>query len=64
MIKVVKVVMWFILLMVVLNTGFNMLNAQVTMVNIIGVLLILAYVALSIETRCFTIKFKKEKDGK
>lgn len=59
MIKVVKVVIWFILLMVVLNTGFNMINAQVTMVNIIGVLLILAYVAFSIETRCFTIKYKR-----
>lgn len=59
MIKVIKVVMWFMLLMVVLNTGFSMINASFAIANFIGVLLILAYIALSIKTRCFTIKYKR-----
>lgn len=60
MIKAIKVAMWFIMLMAVLTMGFRMISAPDTMVNIIGVLFLISFIALSVSTKCLTtITFKR-----
>lgn len=60
MIKTTTVAVWFIMLMAVLTMGFKMISAPDTMVNIIGVLFLIVFTALSVQTKCLTtIRFKR-----
>ena len=51
---------WFVIMMILLNGSFILISSPNTIENIIGFIIIAAFVILSIRTRCFTnIKINK-----
>lgn len=57
----IKIAIWFMTTMYVISLGLDMVSAPSTIENIIGFFMVIAMALLSIKTRCFTIKLKKEK---
>lgn len=58
---VAKVALWFILFLVLLGVGFEMVSKPSTIENVIGFFAVVAIVVISIKTRCLTtIKFNKK----
>lgn len=59
--KIIKVSIWFIIFIVLLNVTFNMVSSSNTVENIIGFLTIVGMIFLSYKTKCLTIiKFKRK----
>lgn len=57
----IKIAIWFILFMVLLTLGLNMVSEPNTIENVIGFFIIVTIVLISIETKCLTlINFKKK----
>lgn len=56
-----KVFIWAILSLILLDISYTLINAPSTIANIIGVTLIFIGIMISIKTRCFT-QFKNKKD--
>ena len=58
---VVKVAVWFVIFIVLLTLGLEMISAPNTIENVIGFFMIVATLYLSIKTKCLTIiKFNKK----
>jgi len=58
---VVKVAVWFVIFIVLLTLGLEMISAPNTIENVIGFFMIVAILYLSIRTKCLTIiKFNKK----
>lgn len=56
---VIKVIVWFICLILSTDAGLTLINETSTIANIVGVAVIVTVVAISIKTKCLTtIKFK------
>ena len=56
-----KLAIWFVLFMCVLDLGLDMISKPNTIENVIGFFIIVAIVLISIETKCLTlINFKKK----
>lgn len=57
---VVKVAVWFVIFIVLLTLGLEMISAPNTIENVIGFFMVVATLYLSVRTKCLTtIKFKK-----
>lgn len=56
----IKLTVWLVLSILILNLGFNMLSAADTLANIIGLVIIIAVIFISFKTNCLrTLKFRK-----
>lgn len=61
----VKVVIWFVCLMFVLDLSCELITTTSTIANILAVAIMTAMAAITLVTKCFTIiTFKKHKDEK
>lgn len=58
---VVKVAVWFVIFIVLLTLGLEMISAPNTIENVIGFFMAVAILYLSVRTKCLTIiKFNKK----
>lgn len=58
---VIKLVVWFVLFIALLNVGLEMVTVSNTIENVIGFFIVVFMVIISIKTKCLTtIKFKKK----
>lgn len=58
---VVKVAIWFVIFIVLLTLGLEMISAPNTIENVIGFFMVVAILYLSVRTKCLTIiKFNKK----
>lgn len=56
----IKMFIWFILTIFVIDLGFELITMANTFLNIIGATIIFAYVLITIKTKCLTnLKLKK-----
>ena len=59
---VVKVAVWFVIFIVLLTLGLEMISAPNTIENVIGFFMVVTVLYLSVRTKCLTIiKRKHEK---
>lgn len=57
---IAKVAVWFVIFIVLLTLGLEMISAPNTIENVIGFFMVVATLYLSVRTKCLTtIKFKK-----
>lgn len=57
---VVKVAVWFVIFIVLLTLGLEMISAPNTIENVIGFFMVVAILYLSVRTKCLTtLKFRK-----
>ena len=61
---VVKVAVWFVIFIVLLTLGLEMISAPNTIENVIGFFMVVAILYLSIKTKCLTIIKLKRKNEK
>ena len=58
---VVKVAVWFVIFIILINLGLKMISVPNTIENVIGFFMIVTVLYLSIRTKCLTIiKFNKK----
>ena len=58
---VVKVAVWFIIFIILITLGLEMISVPNTIENVIGFFMIVAILYLSIKTKCLTtIKLKRK----
>lgn len=58
---IVKVAVWFVIFIVLLTLGLEMISAPNTIKNVIGFFIIVAALYLSIRTKCLTaIKLERK----
>ena len=58
---IVKVAIWYVIFIILINLGLEMISAPNTIENMIGFFMIVAILYLSIRTKCLTIiKFNKK----
>ena len=67
--EIVKLSIWVISLLLIFEAVFSMINASCTVFNILGILLFIAFITVSIRTKCFINlnlrkKTKKNKNNK
>lgn len=59
--QIVKFSVWLILTIGVSNAILSMINASSTIANVLAILLTIAYITISIKTKCLTnLKLKKD----
>ena len=57
---VVKVAVWFVIFIILITLGLEMISAPNTIENVIGFFMVVITLYLSIRTKCLTaIKFRK-----
>lgn len=62
---IIKLIVWAILFVTILNIGLVMMATSNTVENIIGFLIIIFLLIISIKTKCLTIiKLKSKRDEK
>lgn len=52
---IIKLVVWFVLSIVLLNIGLEMITAPNTIENMIGILIVAVILIISIKTKCLTL---------
>lgn len=58
---VVKVAVWFVIFIILITLGLEMISAPNTIENVIGFFMVVTVLYLSIRTKCLTIiKFNKK----
>lgn len=58
---IVKVAIWFVIFIILINLGLEMISAPNTIENVIGFFMIVATLYLSIRTKCLTaIKLERK----
>lgn len=58
---VVKVAVWFVIFIILITLGLEMISAPNTIENVVGFFVVVAASYLSIRTKCLTIiKFNKK----
>lgn len=61
----VKVAIWFVCFMLLLDCAFELITQPSTIANLLGIALAIFTFCLTLKTKCFTtITFKKHKDEK
>lgn len=62
--KVAVILVWFILFMVVLTEGCHMLTVPDMVTNMMGLIMLVSFSVLSVNTKCFTsiIQSKSNED--
>ena len=57
----VKVAVWFVIFIILINSGLEMISAPNTIENVIGFFMIVTVLYLSIRTKCLTaIKLERK----
>lgn len=60
----VRLLVWFITLLLIVEFGFRLINASDTLLNIVGGVMLSTFGYASYRTNCFTlIKFKKDEEA-
>lgn len=60
----IKLLVWFITLLLIVEFGFCLINASDTLLNIVGGVILSLFALASYKTNCFTlIKFKKDEEA-
>lgn len=60
---IAKVAVWFIIFIILITLGLEMISAPNTIENVIGFFMVVAILYLSIKTKCLTIiKLKRENE--
>ena len=58
---IVKVAIWFVVFIILINSGLEMISAPNTIENMIGFLMVVTVLYLSIKTKCLTtIKLERK----
>ena len=58
---IVKVAIWFVIFIILINSGLKMISAPNTIENMIGFFMIVAILYLSVRTKCLTaIKLERK----
>ena len=58
---IVKVAVWYVIFIILINLGLEMISAPNTIENVIGFFIIVAALYLSIRTKCLTtIKLERK----
>ena len=58
---IVKVAIWFVIFIILINLGLKMISAPNTIENMIGFLMVVTVLYLSIKTKCLTtIKLERK----
>ena len=58
---IAKVAVWFVIFIILLTLGLEMISAPNTIENVIGFFMVVAILYLSIKTKCLTtIKLKRK----
>ena len=58
---IVKVAVWFVIFIILINLGLKMISAPNTIENVIGFFMIVTVLYLSIRTKCLTtIKLERK----
>ena len=58
---IVKVAIWFVIFIILINSGLEMISAPNTIENMIGFLMVVTVLYLSIKTKCLTtIKLERK----
>ena len=52
---IVKVAIWYVIFIILINLGLKMISAPNTIENVIGFFMIVATLYLSIRTKCLTV---------
>ena len=52
---IVKVAIWYVIFIILINLGLKMISAPNTIENMIGFFMIVATLYLSIRTKCLTV---------
>ena len=52
---VVKVAVWFVIFIILINSGLEMISVPNTIENVIGFVMIVATLYLSVRTKCLTV---------
>lgn len=52
---VVKVAVWFVIFIILITLGFEMISAPNTIENVIGFFMVVATLYLSVRTKCLTV---------
>lgn len=59
--NILKIAVWFVMLMGFINVSFHMMSQANTMENVVGFFLIIITILVSYKTKCFTTtKFKRK----
>lgn len=58
--KIIKIIIWIILIIIFSNIGFTMISAPNTIENIIGIIIILAIVIITVKTNFLTTLTNKK----
>lgn len=60
----IKLLIWYIALLLIVEFSFSLINASDTLLNIIGGVMLSLFALASYKTNCFTlIKFKKDEEA-
>ena len=60
MTNAIKVFIWFILAIIAIDLGFELISMASTFFNFLGVTIVFVFVLISIKTKCLTtLKLKK-----
>ena len=58
---IVKVAIWYVIFIILINSGLEMISAPNTIENMIGFLMVVTVLYLSIKTKCLTtIKLERK----
>ena len=58
---IVKVAIWYVIFIILINSGLKMISAPNTIENVIGFFMIVTVLYLSIKTKCLTtIKLERK----
>ena len=58
---IVKVAIWYVIFIILINLGLEMISAPNTIENVIGFLMVVIVLYLSIKTKCLTtIKLERK----
>lgn len=62
--ELVKLSIWVILLLLIIEIVFSMINVSCTLLNIMGIILFIVFIIISIKTKCLmNFKLKKNKNN-
>lgn len=54
MANAIKLFVWFILAIFIIDVGFELISMKDTMLNIAGITIVFGYLLISIKTKCLT----------
>lgn len=63
--EIIKLSIWIVSFLLIFELILVMINASSTILNILGLLLMIAFITISFKTKCLTnFNFKKNKNNK